>query len=111
MVEMVNQLRKGIEMIMHSQTLLAARVLQLEASNRATSKRKSRRTKQIQKGNDLSKEQVEDLLARIDVGAQIEGETREGRARPATGKQHKRLCRRCGDRTQFAYLRKRYNRD
>jgi hypothetical protein len=46
---MVEQLRKGTEMMLHSQTLLAARVLQLEASNRAASERKSRKRKRIQK--------------------------------------------------------------
>ena len=62
-VEMVEQLRKGTEMILHSQTLLAARVLQLEASNRAASERKSRKRKRIQKDRDLLKEEAEDLMA------------------------------------------------
>jgi hypothetical protein len=62
-VAMVNQPRKGTEMILHSQTLLAARVLQLEASNRAASERKSHKRKRIQKGGDLSNEQAEDLMA------------------------------------------------
>jgi hypothetical protein len=55
-------------------------VLQLKALNKAASKRKSRKRKRIQKGGDLSKEQAEDLIAQCDVGAQVEGETREGRA-------------------------------
>ena len=63
MVEMMDQLQKGTAMILHSQTLLAARVLQLEASNRAASERKSRKRKQIQEGGDLSKEQAEELIA------------------------------------------------
>jgi hypothetical protein len=67
-------------MLLHGQTLLAARVLQLEASNKAASERKSRKEKRIQKGGDLSKEQAEDLIAQCDVGAQVEGETRESRA-------------------------------
>ena len=96
-LEMVEQLRKGTEMILHSQTLLAARVLQLEASNRAASERKSRKRKRIQAGGDLSKEQAEDLIAHLDVGAQIEEETREGRARTGAGKQRKRHCKRCGE--------------
>jgi hypothetical protein len=51
-VAMVNQPRKGTEMI-----------LQLEASNRAASERKSHKRKRIQKGGDLSNEQAEDLMA------------------------------------------------
>jgi hypothetical protein len=93
---MVEQLRRGSEMILHSQTLLAARVSQLEASNRAASERKSRKSKRIQEDGDLAKEQAEDLMAQLDVEAQIEGETREGRARTGTGKQRKRHCKRCG---------------
>ena len=52
-IEMVEQLRKGTGMMLHSQTLLAARVLQLKASNRAASERKSRKRKWIQKDEDL----------------------------------------------------------
>jgi hypothetical protein len=55
-VEILDQLQRGIAMLLHGQTLLAARVLQLEASNKAASERKSRKRKRIQKGGDLSKE-------------------------------------------------------
>ena len=75
--------------------MLAARVLHLEASNMAASERKSRKRKRIQRAGDLSKEEAEDLIARLDVGAQIEGETRESRVRTGASKQHKRHCKRC----------------
>jgi hypothetical protein len=97
MVEIVDQLQRGTAMLLHGQTLLAARVLQLEASNKAASERKSRKRKRIQKGGDLSKEQAEDLIAQCDVGAQIEEETRESRARTGAGKRGKRHCKRCGE--------------
>ena len=71
-------------------------MLQLEASNKAASERKSRKQKRIQEGGDLLKEQAEDLIAQWDVRTQIEGETREGRARAGGSKQHKRHCKRCG---------------
>ena len=67
-------------MLLHRQTLLAARVLQLKASNKAASERKSRKRKRIQKGRDLLKEEAEDLIAQYNVRAQIKGESREGRA-------------------------------
>jgi hypothetical protein len=76
---------------------LAARVLQLEASNKAASERQSRKRKRIQKGGDLSKKQAEDLIAQCDVGAQIEGESREGRARTGAVKRGKRHCKGCGE--------------
>jgi hypothetical protein len=97
MVEIVDQLQRGTAMLLHGQTLLAARVLQLEASNKAASERKSRKRKRIQKGGDLSKEEAEDLIAQCDVGAQVEGETREGRARIGAGKRGKSHCKRCGE--------------
>ena len=95
MVEIVDQLQRGTAMLLHGQTLLAARVLQLEASNKAASERKSRKRKRIQKGGDLSKEEAEDLIAQRDVGAQVEGESREGRVRTGTGKRGKGHCRLC----------------
>ena len=97
MVEIVDQLQRGTAMLLHGQTLLAARVLQLEASNKAASERKSRKRKRIQKGGDLSKEEAEDLIAQCDVEAQVEGESREGRARTGAGKRGKRHCKRCGE--------------
>ena len=96
-IEMVEQLRKGTEIILHSQTLLAARVVQLEASNKAASERKSRKKRRIQNGGDLSKQEAEDLTAQLDVRAQVEGEMRESRARTSVGKQRKSHCRRCGE--------------
>ena len=84
-------------MLLHGQTLLAARVLQLKASNKAASKRKSRKRKQIQKGGDLSKEQAEDLIAQRNVRAQIKGETRKGRAQTGASKKGKRHCKRCSE--------------
>jgi hypothetical protein len=70
-------------------------VLQLEASNKAASERKSRKRKRIQKGGDLLKEEAEDLIAQYDVRAQVEGETREGRVRTGASKRGKRHCKRC----------------
>jgi hypothetical protein len=94
-VEIVDQLQRGTAMLLHGQTLLAARVLQLEALNKAASERKSRKRKRIQEGGDLSKEEAEDLIAQCDVGAQIKGESREGRARTGVGKRGKGHCKRC----------------
>jgi hypothetical protein len=83
---MVNQLRKGTKMILHSQTVLAAQVLQLEASKRAASERKSRKRKRNQKSGDLSKEQAEDLIAQIEIGAQIEGEVEPEQVQASSAK-------------------------
>jgi hypothetical protein len=47
MVEIFDQLQRGTAMLLHGQTLLAARVLQLEAPNKAAAERKSRKRKLI----------------------------------------------------------------
>ena len=54
-------------------------MLQLKASNKAASERKSQKRKRIQKGRDLLKEEAEDLIAQRDVRAQVKGESRKGR--------------------------------
>jgi hypothetical protein len=97
MVEIVDQLQRGTAMLLHGQTLLAARVLQLEASNKAASERKSRKRKRVQKGGDLSKGEAEGLIAQYDVEAQVKGESRDGRVRTGTGKRGKGHCSCCGE--------------
>jgi hypothetical protein len=72
-------------------------VLQLEASNKAASKRKSQKRKRIQKDGDLSKEEAEELIAQCNVEAQVKGESREGRVQTGTGKRGKGHCRLCGE--------------
>ena len=63
MVKIVNQLQRGTAMLLHGQTLLAARVLQLKALNKTTSEHKLRKRKRIQKARDLLKEEAEDSIA------------------------------------------------
>jgi hypothetical protein len=96
-IETVLQVKRGSTKRDHSHTLLKARIAKLEQANQAASERKKRKTKRIQKGGDFSKEQAEDLIAQCDVGAQIEGETRESRARTGASKRGKRHCKRCGE--------------
>ena len=71
-------------------------MLQLEASNKAASKRKSRKRKRIQKGGNLSKEEADNLIAQYDVRVQVEGETCKDRVKTGTSKKGKRHCKRCG---------------
>jgi hypothetical protein len=54
-IEMLDQFKKGAEMILHSQALLAARVVDLGKANKAASERKQRKRKRIQKGGNLSR--------------------------------------------------------
>jgi len=82
-------------MILHSQALLAARVVDLEKANKAASERKQRKRKRIQKGGTLLLTEADDLLAQQDVEAQLERERREGRAQTGVGSKRKTCCKRC----------------
>jgi hypothetical protein len=79
-IEMLDQLKKSAQMMVHSQALLAGQVARLEKANKAASDRKQRKRKRIQKGGDLSRAEADELVAEKDVEAQLEGETREGRS-------------------------------
>jgi hypothetical protein len=96
-IEMLGQFKKGAEIILHSQALLAARVVDLERANRAASERKQRKKKRIQEGGNLSKAEADELLAKKDVEAQLEGERRQGSARTGAGRGGKRHCKSCGE--------------
>ena len=62
-IKMVLQVKKGSTLKAHSHTLLKARVAKLKAANAATSERKKRKKKRIQKGGTLSQTESEDLIA------------------------------------------------
>lgn len=78
-IEMVQQFKKGAEMMVHSQVLLAARVADLEAANNAASERKKRKKKRIQKGGTLSQAEAEVLIAQKDAEVQVEEKRRKER--------------------------------
>jgi hypothetical protein len=66
-IEMMRQFKNRADIIVHSQVLLAARVANLEAVNRAASERRKRKKKRIQAGGTLSQVEAEAVVEQRDV--------------------------------------------
>ena len=62
-IEAINQLKKGAEVIMLSAELMRDRITSLERANEAASTRKQRKKKRLQKRGVLTKGAGEDILA------------------------------------------------
>jgi len=62
-IEAINQLKKGAEVMMLSAELMRDRIASLEKANKAASARKQRKKKRIQKQGTLTKGEGEDILA------------------------------------------------
>ena len=95
-IEMVQQFKKGAEIMVHSQVLLAARIANLEAANNAASERKKRRRKRIQKGGTLSQAEAEEIIALQEVEVQFERERREEKQQAGVSNRGIPHCRGCG---------------
>jgi uncharacterized protein YaiL (DUF2058 family) len=79
----------------HELVLLRDRVSDLEKANEAATKRKQRKRKRIQKRGTLTIAEGEEIIAQKDVDEQLEGETRQGKARAGLSRQAKARCTRC----------------
>ena len=93
----MRQFKKGADIIVHSQVLLAARVADLEAANRAASERRKRKKKRIQEGGTLSQVEAEAIVEQRDVDGQFEKEARDGRLRAGGSRGGIRRCKTCGE--------------
>jgi hypothetical protein len=62
-IEAINQLKKGAEVMMLSAELMRDRITSLERANEAALARKQRKKKRIQKRGTLTKGEGEDILA------------------------------------------------
>ena len=72
-------------------TLLKVRVAKLKQANKAASKRKKRKKKQIQEGRTLLQVEAEELLRKKDAKAKAKGEG----AQVGSSSRGKRRCRTC----------------
>ena len=95
-IEMVLQVKKGLTLKVHSHTLLEARIASLEQVNQATSERKKRKKKRIQKGGTLSQAEAEVIVTQRDAEAQLEVERRGERVQAGASSRGIPHCRRCG---------------
>jgi hypothetical protein len=93
----MQQLHRGVEIVMHSATLIAQHNEQLQAANTAASERKSRKRKRIQKGGTLTQEEAEDIVAQRDAVVLAEEVRREERRAAGGSSRGIPHCRTCGE--------------
>ena len=94
-IEAINQLKKGAEVMMLSAELMRDRIASLKKANEAASARKKRKKKRIQKRGVLTKGAGEDLLAQHEADQQIAREQRQGGERSGVRRQALARCTRC----------------
>jgi hypothetical protein len=82
--------------MVHTQVLMAAEIVRLQAANKAASERKTCKKKRIQHGGTLSQQEAEEIIERRDADALVEAERREERVRTGGGRPGSRRCGRCG---------------
>jgi uncharacterized protein YaiL (DUF2058 family) len=71
------------------------RIASLERANKATTERKKRKKKRIQRQGTLSKGEGEDIIAQEEAKQQLEEETRQGKAQLGVSRQALARCTRC----------------
>ena len=81
--------------MLYSAALLKGRVASLEKANEAATTRRKRKKRKIQQRGTLTKAEAEDIIAQQEVEQQLEGETRQGKARSGVSRQASARCSRC----------------
>jgi hypothetical protein len=94
-LEAIDQLKKGAEVMMLSAELMRDRITSLERANEAASARRQRKKKRIQKRGVLTKEAGEDILAQREAEQQIAREERQGREQSGLSRQALARCSKC----------------
>ncbi|KAI1664796.1 DDE superfamily endonuclease [Pyrenophora tritici-repentis] len=94
-IEAIDQLKKGAEVMMLSAELMRDRISSLERANSAASARRRRSKRRIQKHGVLTKGTGEDILAQNEANQQIAHEERQGGARSGLSQRAQRRCTRC----------------
>jgi hypothetical protein len=94
-IEAINQLKKGAEVMILSAELMRDRITSLERANEAASKRKQRKKKRIQKQGVLTKGAGEDILSQREADQQIAREERQGGERLGLSRQALARCSKC----------------
>jgi hypothetical protein len=93
----MEQFYQGVEVVMHTATLIAQHNEQLQAANAVASERKGRKRKRIQKGGTCSQEEAQDLIAKREVLALIEVYRRAARRAAGGSSRGIPRCRTCGE--------------
>ena len=97
MVEAVEKLAKGAEIMAHSLVLMSNQVKELQAANEAASRRKARKKKRIQAEGTLTAEEGVRLTTLKEFRARSNRKKGTKRMRIKAGKPSQRRCGRCGE--------------
>jgi len=94
-IEAINQLKKGAEVMMLLAELMRDQITSLEKANEAATKRRQRKKKRIQRKRKTAKGEGEDIIAQKEADQQIEREQRQGGERSGLSRQALARCKRC----------------
>jgi len=94
-IEAIDQLEKGAEIMMLSAELMRDRIASLEKANEAVSSRKQRKRKRLLKRGVLTKGAGEDILAQRESDQQIAHEERQEEERSGLSRRAQIHCSRC----------------
>lgn len=97
-IEAIDQLKKGAEVMMLSAELMRDRITSLEKANKAASERKQRKKKRIQKQGVLTKGAGEDIITQREAEQQITREERQRGEQLGVSRQSLARCKRCRER-------------
>jgi ribosomal protein L32 len=97
MVDALDRLTKGAEMMAHSLVLVRNQVAELQAANEAATRRKSHKRKWIQQEGTLTVSEGVRLTTLKEFNARSDGKKAKKRARVKTGTQSLRRCGTCGE--------------
>jgi hypothetical protein len=94
-IDAIDQLKKGAEVMMLSAELMRGRIADLEHANEAATKRRQRKKKRLRRQGVLTKEQGVDILARQEAERQAEQERRQAGALAGVNRQALARCKQC----------------
>ena len=94
-IEAIDQLKKGAEVMILSAELMKERIASLEKANEAASKRRERKKKRIQMQGVLTKGAGEDILVQCEADQQIARKERQGGERSGLSRQALARCKKC----------------
>ena len=92
----MDQLVKGMSMVMTRMVLMEARICELEEANRTLSKRRREKKTRIRQGGALIVQHARDSMDQQDVSQQLEEETRAAGGRTRSAPTGPRRCGNCG---------------
>jgi hypothetical protein len=97
MVDALDRLTKGAEMMAHSLVLVRKQVAELQAANEAATRRKSHKRKRIQREGTLTVSEGVRLTTLKEFNARSDGKKASKKARVGSGTQSSRRCGTCGE--------------